>query len=150
MAALQNAEARSRCLTDGTRPIPTAYSRISMGLSNEGSTLWGAQTRSGLQIACFVMSDRIYAPHTASKSYRTAHGRFTQHLADLLPANALGRRAHADRRGALAMSLVVIRLVARPAAGNLTFGPKRTEVLSAQDGASVDHERAFSSVPRGA
>ena len=52
--------------------------------------------------------------------------------------------------GALAMSLVVIRLVARPAAGNLTFGLKRTEILSAQDGASVDHERAFSSVPRGA
>ena len=47
------------------------------------------------------------------------------------------------------MSLVVIRLVARPAAGNLTW-LKRTEVLSAQDGASVDHERAFSSVPRGA
>jgi cobalt-zinc-cadmium efflux system protein len=34
--------------------------------------------------------------------------------------------------GALAISLVVIRLVARPAAGNLTFGLKRTEVLSAQ------------------
>jgi cobalt-zinc-cadmium efflux system protein len=34
--------------------------------------------------------------------------------------------------GALAMSLVVIRLVSRPAAGNRTFGLKRTEILSAQ------------------
>ena len=34
--------------------------------------------------------------------------------------------------GALAMSLVVIRLVQRPAGGNLTFGLKRTEILSAQ------------------
>ena len=34
--------------------------------------------------------------------------------------------------GALALSLVVIRLAARPAAGNRTFGLKRTEVLSAQ------------------
>jgi len=33
---------------------------------------------------------------------------------------------------ALAMSLVVIRLIRRPAAGNLTFGLKRTEILSAQ------------------
>jgi cobalt-zinc-cadmium efflux system protein len=33
---------------------------------------------------------------------------------------------------ALAMSLVVIRLVRRPAGGNLTFGLKRTEILSAQ------------------
>jgi cobalt-zinc-cadmium efflux system protein len=39
---------------------------------------------------------------------------------------------------ALAMSLVVIRLVARPAGGNLTFGLKRTEILSAQaNGASL-------------
>jgi cobalt-zinc-cadmium efflux system protein len=34
--------------------------------------------------------------------------------------------------GALAMSLVVIRLVQRPARGNLTFGLKRSEILSAQ------------------
>ncbi len=34
--------------------------------------------------------------------------------------------------GALAMSLVVLRLVKRPAAGNLTFGFKRAEILSAQ------------------
>jgi cobalt-zinc-cadmium efflux system protein len=34
--------------------------------------------------------------------------------------------------GALAMSLVVLRLVARPAGGNLTFGLKRAEILSAQ------------------
>ena len=34
--------------------------------------------------------------------------------------------------GALLLSLIVIRLVARPAAGNLTFGLKRTEILSAQ------------------
>ena len=34
--------------------------------------------------------------------------------------------------GALVMSLVVIRLVKRPAGGNLTFGLKRTEILSAQ------------------
>jgi cobalt-zinc-cadmium efflux system protein len=34
--------------------------------------------------------------------------------------------------GALAMSLVVIRLVQRPAGGDLTFGLKRTEILSAQ------------------
>jgi cobalt-zinc-cadmium efflux system protein len=34
--------------------------------------------------------------------------------------------------GALAMSLVVIRLMARPSGGNLTFGLKRTEILSAQ------------------
>jgi cobalt-zinc-cadmium efflux system protein len=34
--------------------------------------------------------------------------------------------------GALAMSLVVIRLIARPAGGNLTFGLKRSEILSAQ------------------
>jgi cobalt-zinc-cadmium efflux system protein len=34
--------------------------------------------------------------------------------------------------GALALSLIVIRLVARPAGGDLTFGLKRTEVLSAQ------------------
>ncbi len=34
--------------------------------------------------------------------------------------------------GALVMSLIVIRLVRRPAAGNLTFGLKRTEILSAQ------------------
>jgi cobalt-zinc-cadmium efflux system protein len=33
---------------------------------------------------------------------------------------------------ALAMSIIVIRLVARPASGNLTFGLKRTEILSAQ------------------
>ena len=34
--------------------------------------------------------------------------------------------------GALAMSLIVIRLVRRPAGGNLTFGLKRSEILSAQ------------------
>ena len=34
--------------------------------------------------------------------------------------------------GALAMSLVVLLLVKRPAAGNLTFGFKRAEILSAQ------------------
>jgi cobalt-zinc-cadmium efflux system protein len=34
--------------------------------------------------------------------------------------------------GALLMSLIVIRLAARPARGNLTFGLKRTEILSAQ------------------
>jgi len=34
--------------------------------------------------------------------------------------------------GALGLSLVVIRLVARPAKGDLTFGLKRTEILSAQ------------------
>ena len=34
--------------------------------------------------------------------------------------------------GALVMSLVVIRLMRRPAAGNLTFGLRRTEILSAQ------------------
>src|ERR671937_611016 len=33
---------------------------------------------------------------------------------------------------ALVMSLVVIRLVARPARGNLTFGLRRSEILSAQ------------------
>ena len=34
--------------------------------------------------------------------------------------------------GALVLSLVTIRLIARPAKGNLTFGLKRTEILSAQ------------------
>lgn len=34
--------------------------------------------------------------------------------------------------GALAMSLIVIRLLRRPAGGNLTFGLKRSEILSAQ------------------
>ena len=34
--------------------------------------------------------------------------------------------------GALAMSLVVIRLMRRPSGGNLTFGLKRSEILSAQ------------------
>jgi cobalt-zinc-cadmium efflux system protein len=34
--------------------------------------------------------------------------------------------------GALILSLIVIRLVARPAAGDLTFGLRRTEILSAQ------------------
>ena len=34
--------------------------------------------------------------------------------------------------GALGMSIVVIRLVKRPAGGNLTFGLKRSEILSAQ------------------
>jgi cobalt-zinc-cadmium efflux system protein len=34
--------------------------------------------------------------------------------------------------GALLLSLIVIRLVDRPAGGNLTFGLKRTEILSAQ------------------
>jgi cobalt-zinc-cadmium efflux system protein len=34
--------------------------------------------------------------------------------------------------GALAMSLLVLRLAARPAAGNRTFGLRRSEVLSAQ------------------
>ena len=34
--------------------------------------------------------------------------------------------------GALVLSLIVIRLVARPARGDLTFGLKRTEILSAQ------------------
>jgi cobalt-zinc-cadmium efflux system protein len=34
--------------------------------------------------------------------------------------------------GALALSLIVIRLAARPARGDLTFGLKRTEILSAQ------------------
>jgi cobalt-zinc-cadmium efflux system protein len=34
--------------------------------------------------------------------------------------------------GALVMSLIVIRLVKRPAGGNLTFGLKRSEILSAQ------------------
>jgi len=34
--------------------------------------------------------------------------------------------------GALALSLIVIRLVARPARGDLTFGLRRTEILSAQ------------------
>src|SRR5215468_2528895 len=34
--------------------------------------------------------------------------------------------------GALVMSLVVLRLVARPAGGNRTFGLRRSEILSAQ------------------
>jgi cobalt-zinc-cadmium efflux system protein len=34
--------------------------------------------------------------------------------------------------GALLLSLIVIRLVRRPAGGNLTFGLKRSEILSAQ------------------
>jgi cobalt-zinc-cadmium efflux system protein len=34
--------------------------------------------------------------------------------------------------GALALSLIVISLAARPSGGNLTFGLKRTEILSAQ------------------
>lgn len=34
--------------------------------------------------------------------------------------------------GALALSIVVIRLVARPARGDMTYGLKRTEILSAQ------------------
>jgi len=34
--------------------------------------------------------------------------------------------------GALAMSLIVLRLVARPAGGNRTFGLRRSEILSAQ------------------
>jgi cobalt-zinc-cadmium efflux system protein len=34
--------------------------------------------------------------------------------------------------GALAMSLIVIRLMRRPAAGNMTFGLKRSEIISAQ------------------
>src|SRR5580704_16738684 len=34
--------------------------------------------------------------------------------------------------GALGLSLVVLRLVARPSGGNLTFGLKRAEILSAQ------------------
>jgi cobalt-zinc-cadmium efflux system protein len=34
--------------------------------------------------------------------------------------------------GALLLSLIVLRLVRRPARGNLTFGLKRTEILSAQ------------------
>src|SRR5206468_2273292 len=34
--------------------------------------------------------------------------------------------------GAIALSLVAIRLAARPARGNLTFGLKRAEILSAQ------------------
>jgi cobalt-zinc-cadmium efflux system protein len=34
--------------------------------------------------------------------------------------------------GGLVLSLVVLRLVRRPAAGNLTFGLRRTEILSAQ------------------
>jgi cobalt-zinc-cadmium efflux system protein len=34
--------------------------------------------------------------------------------------------------GALVVSLVVLRLVKRPAGGNLTFGLRRTEILSAQ------------------
>jgi cobalt-zinc-cadmium efflux system protein len=34
--------------------------------------------------------------------------------------------------GALALSLIVIRIAARPAGGDLTFGLKRTEILSAQ------------------
>ncbi len=34
--------------------------------------------------------------------------------------------------GALVLSLIVIRLVARPARGDLTFGLRRTEILSAQ------------------
>ena len=34
--------------------------------------------------------------------------------------------------GALVMSLVVIRLMRRPAGGNLTFGLQRSEILSAQ------------------
>jgi cobalt-zinc-cadmium efflux system protein len=40
--------------------------------------------------------------------------------------------------GALGLSLVVLRLAARPAAGNRTFGLRRTEILSAQaNGASL-------------
>ncbi len=40
--------------------------------------------------------------------------------------------------GALAMSLAVLRLVARPAGGNRTFGLRRAEILSAQaNGASL-------------
>src|SRR6266545_1301135 len=34
--------------------------------------------------------------------------------------------------GAIGLSLLALRLAARPAAGNLTFGLKRTEILSAQ------------------
>ena len=34
--------------------------------------------------------------------------------------------------GALLLSLIVLRLVRRPATGNLTFGLRRTEILSAQ------------------
>jgi cobalt-zinc-cadmium efflux system protein len=39
--------------------------------------------------------------------------------------------------GALVMSLVVIRLVARPPRGNLTFGLKRSEILSAQANGAI-------------
>jgi cobalt-zinc-cadmium efflux system protein len=40
--------------------------------------------------------------------------------------------------GAIGLSLVVLRLAARPAAGNRTFGLRRTEILSAQaNGASL-------------
>ncbi len=39
--------------------------------------------------------------------------------------------------GALAMSLVVLRLAARPAGGNRTFGLRRSEVLSAQANGAV-------------
>ena len=46
---------------------------------------------------------------------------------------ALRRRAHADRRRARSLvSLITIRLIARPAKGNLTFGFRRAEILSAQ------------------
>jgi len=34
--------------------------------------------------------------------------------------------------GALLLSLIVIRLVQKPAKGNLTYGLKRAEILSAQ------------------
>jgi cobalt-zinc-cadmium efflux system protein len=39
--------------------------------------------------------------------------------------------------GALALSLVVLRLAARPATGNRTFGLRRTEILSAQANGAV-------------
>lgn len=39
--------------------------------------------------------------------------------------------------GALAMSLVVLRLAARPAGGNRTFGLRRSEILSAQANGAV-------------
>ena len=37
-----------------------------------------------------------------------------------------------DDAGALVMSLAVIRLMRRPSGGNLTFGLRRSEILSAQ------------------
>jgi cobalt-zinc-cadmium efflux system protein len=94
-----------------------------------------------------LMSEDAHSGHSHSATSETDTRRLTIALGLILTlmagevvagilANSLALLSDAAHMltdaGALGLSLVVIRLAARPSKGDLTFGLKRTEILSAQ------------------